>query len=134
MNSNMDTIVQWATILSPIIAVLVAVWVVISSKKDTDKQIESIKELSRQQIDASVKQVELEIEKNLLLARQAKQEWEGIKGINNSSLSGIVEWKDGVMRSFKENKPERDYKLYCQFIKDLEEIKRELVSNKNKMS
>jgi hypothetical protein len=129
----MDIIVQWATILSPIIAVLIAVWVILSSKKDTDKQIESIKELSSQQIDASIKQVELEIEKNLLLARQAKQEWEGIKDINNSGLSGIVEWKDGAMRSFKENKPERDYKLYCKFIKDLEGIKQGLVSNKNKM-
>ena len=46
-----DTTVQWATILSPIIAVLVAVWVVVSSKKDTDKQIESIKALSKLQIE-----------------------------------------------------------------------------------
>jgi len=130
----MDTIVQWATILSPIIAVLVAVWVVISSKKDTDKQIESIKALSRQQIDATIKQVELEIEKNLLLAKQAKQEWEGVQSINNSGLAHMVEWKNGVMQNFMEKKPERDYKLYCTFIKDLERIKQELVSNKNKMS
>ena len=56
----MDTIVQWATILSPIIAVLVAVWVVISSKKDTDKQIESIKALSKLQIEILATQIEME--------------------------------------------------------------------------
>lgn len=129
-----DTIVQWATILSPIIAVLIAVWVTICSKKDTDKQIESIKALSRQQIDASIKQVELEIEKNLFYAKQAKQEWEEIYDINHSGMAHIVEAKKIMMERFHENKPERDYKLYCQFIKDLEGIKQGLVSNKNKMS
>ena len=73
-----DSIVQWATILSPIIAVLIAWWMSRSSAKDTakqiaaleestTKQIESIKELARLQMDASIKQVELEIEKNLFL-------------------------------------------------------------------
>lgn len=130
----MDTIVQWATVLSPIIAVLVAVWVVISSKKDTDKQIESIKALSRQQIDATIKQVELEIEKNMFYAKQAKQEWEEIYGINHSGMAHIVEAKKTMMERFHENKPERDYKLYCQFIKDLEGIKQGLASNKITMS
>lgn len=74
----MNVIVQWATILSPIIAVLIAWWMSKSSAKDTakqiaaleestTKQIESIKELARLQMDASIKQVELEIEKNLFL-------------------------------------------------------------------
>lgn len=36
----MDTIVQWATILSPIIAVIIAVWASRKSAKDTAKQIE----------------------------------------------------------------------------------------------
>ena len=125
----MDTIVQWATILSPIIAVLIAVWVVISSKKDTDKQIESIKALSRQQIDASIKQVELEIEKNLFYAKQAKHEWEGVQNIKNSGMAQMGDWKEGMMKDFRENKPERDYQLYCKFIKDLEGIRKGLVDN-----
>ena len=37
----MNVIVQWATILSPIIAVLIAWWMSKSSKEDTAKQIES---------------------------------------------------------------------------------------------
>ena len=129
----MELIVQWATILSPIIAVLVAWWMSRSSAKATEKQIASIKELSRLQIEASIKQVELEIEKNLLLATQAKQEWEGIQNINGSSLSHIDEWKKGVMKQYQEQKPERDYHLYNKFVKDLETIKKGLEANKKKL-
>lgn len=131
---KMDIIVQWATILSPIIAVLIAWWTVRSSAKDTAKQIKSIKELSRLQMDASIKQVELEIEKNLFLAKQAQQEWEGIKEINNSGMASQVQWKEIRMQQFREQKPERDYHLYSQFIKDLEKIKKELLASKKKLN
>ena len=139
----MDAIVQWATILSPIIAVLIAWWMSRSSAKDTakqiaaleestTKQIESIKELARLQMDASIKQVELEIEKNLFLAKQAQQEWKGIEEINNSGMAHMVEFKNLRMQQFREQKPERDYHLYSEFIKDLKVIKNGLeVSKKN---
>ena len=141
----MNVIVQWATILSPIIAVLIAWWMSRSSAKDTakqiaaleestTKQIESIKELARLQMDASIKQVELEIEKNLFLANQAQQEWEGIKEINNSGMASQVQWKEIRMQQFREQKPERDYHLYSQFIKDLEKIKKELLASKKKLN
>ena len=141
----MDIIVQWASILSPIFAVIIAIWTSRSSAKDaakqiaaleesTTRQVESMKTLSQQMIDASIKQVELEIEKNLFLANQAKQEWDGIQNINNGGLSHIAEWRNGVMKQFQEQKPERDYKLYCKFIKDLEQIKKGLISNKKKLN
>ena len=60
--SNMDIIVQWATILSPIIAVLIAWWTVRSSAKDTAKKISALEESTREQISAleasTTKQVE----------------------------------------------------------------------------
>ena len=139
----MDAIVQWATILSPIIAVLIAWWMSRSSAKDTakqiaaleestTKQIESIKELARLQMDASIKQVELEIEKNLFLAKQAQQEWVEIDQINNSGMAFQVQWKEIRMQQFREQKPERDYHLYSEFIKNLKTIKKGLeVSKKN---
>ncbi len=133
-----------AIIIALIVPIGVAIWTVRSSAKDTakqiaaleestTKQIESIKELARLQMDASIKQVELEIEKNLLLATQAKQEWEGIQNINSSGLSHIGEWKDSVVKQFQEQKPERDYHLYSKFINDLEAIKQRLEANKKKM-
>ena len=63
--SKMDIIVQWATILSPIIAVLLAWWTVRSSAKDTNRKINSINELTRLQIDVSI----LEMENELSIAR-----------------------------------------------------------------
>ncbi len=103
-------------------------------EESTTKQVESIKVLSKQQIEASIKQVELEIEKNLLLADQAKLEWEGVQKITNGGLSNIAEWRNGVMKQFQEQKPERDYQLYCKFIKDLEAIKQRLEANKNQLN
>lgn len=134
-----------AIIIALIVPIGVAVWTVRSSAKDTAKQIaaleesttkqvESIKELARLQMDASIKQVELEIEKNLFLANQAQQEMEGIRNINQSGMAHISAWKDGVTRQWYENKPERDYHLYNKFIKDLNSIKKGLESNKKKLS
>ena len=133
-----------AIIIALIVPIGVAIWTVRSSAKDTAKQIaaleesttkqvESIKELARLQMDASIKQVELEIEKNLFLAQQAQQEMEGIHNINQSSMAHISAWKDGVTRQWYENKPERDYHLYNKFINELEAIKQNLEANKKKM-
>ena len=133
-----------AVIIALIVPIGIAIWTVRSSAKDTakqivaleestTKQIESIKELSRLQMDASIKQVELEIEKNLFLAKQAQQEWEGIKEINNSGMASQVQWKEIRMQQFREQKPERDYHLYSKFINDLEAIKKGLMANKKKL-
>lgn len=130
----MEIIVQWATILSPLIAVIIAVWSGLSSRKATAKQIESIKELSRLQMDATIKQVELEIEKNIFLAKQAQQEAEGILNINSSQLSNNQEWKNGVTKQWMEKKPGRDYLFYSQYVKELQDIKKDLVANKKKMN
>ena len=136
--------VQLATIISPIIAVVIAYWMSKSSKEDTakqvaaleestTKQVESIKALSKQMVEVSIKQVELEIEKNLLLAKQAKKEWEGIKDIKENGFP-IEEWRKKVIQDFRDNKPERDYNLYCKFIKELEVIKNDLEANKIKLN
>ena len=102
MTVEMTDIALGASIASPLVAVFIAWWTSISSAKDTakqiaaleestTKQIESIKELARLQMDASIKQVELEIEKNLFLAKQAQQEWVEIDQINNwNSLYGYM--------------------------------------------
>ena len=48
----MNTIVQWATILSPIIAVIIAVWASRKSAKDTAKQIAAIEESTKKQMES----------------------------------------------------------------------------------
>ena len=145
MTVEMTDIALGASIASPLVAVFIAWWTSISSAKDTakqiaaleestTKQIESIKELARLQMDASIKQVELEIEKNLFLANQAQHEWEEIDQINNSGMASQVQWKEIRMQQFREQKPERDYHLYSKFIKDLKTIKKGLEVSKKKLN
>lgn len=140
-----NTIVQWATILSPIIAVVIAWWTSRKSAKDTEKkiaaieesttkQIESVKELSRLTIEAAVKQVELECGKYLYIAKQAQQEKEGIEQILNSGMAHMSQWKEGAMRGFQEKKPERDYELTLKFIKELEKFKQRLEDSMKNLS
>ena len=132
-----------AIIIALIVPIGVAIWTVRSSAKDTAKQIaaleesttkqvESIKALSKQMIEASIKQVELEIEKNQILAKQAMQEWEGISNIKDKGFAQM-EWQNIALQDFRDKKPERDYQLYCKFIKDLEAIKNGLLANKKKL-
>lgn len=73
---NMEKIVQWATILSPIIAVIVAWWMSRSSAKATEKQIASIKELARIQIETTQLQINKELWEARALYFQASQKKE----------------------------------------------------------
>lgn len=140
----MNTFVQWATILSPIFAVAIAAFTCWLNARDVKRQVKSVRELSQQtinnttkevesikrlaklQIEASIRQVELEIEKYRLLAEQAKQEAKGVDDINNSGLSYMADYRIKMMQKQKEEKPQRDFLLYNGFIQRLGEIKSHL--------
>ena len=59
----MNELATWANILSPIIAVLIAVWVNCKSTKDTRKQIQSLKNLCIMQISNTLDMLEVELYK-----------------------------------------------------------------------
>jgi len=140
----MNNFVQWATIVSPIIAVAIAALTCWLNARDVKRQIESVKELSQQtienttkevesirklaklQIEASVNQVELEIQKYRLLAEQARQDADGIDDINNSGLAYSEDFRNGMIRKHMEGKPQRDFQLYEGFIQRLNVISKHL--------
>ena len=140
----MNNFVQWATILSPIIAVAIAALTCWLNARDVKRQIESVKELSQQtidnttkevesirklaklQIEASVNQVELEIQKYRLLAEQARQDAKGIDDINNSGLASVVDYRNAMIKKHMEEKPQRDFQLYEGFIQKLAVISKRL--------
>ena len=70
----MDSIVQWATILSPLIAVLIAWWMSKSSAKDTAKQISALEESTSKQIESVKKLARIQIE--LTSIQMGKELWE----------------------------------------------------------
>lgn len=141
----MTEVVQWATILSPIIAIIIAVVAIYFSSRDTNKkiaaieentakQIKSIKELSRLTIEAALKQVDLECAKYLYITKQAQQEKDGLDEVLNSGFSHMSEWREGAIKNFQIKKPERDYELTLKFIKELEKFKQRLEDSMKNLS
>ena len=60
----METFVQWATILSPIIAVGLAWWTSRSGARDTAKLVKSIKKLTKVQVQLTMLQFHKEFEED----------------------------------------------------------------------
>ena len=58
----MEAIVQWATILSPIIAVVIAIWASRSSAKETAKKIAALEESTTKQVESIKKLARIQIE------------------------------------------------------------------------
>ena len=99
----MEQVVQWVTIFSPIIAVVIAVWTSRSSAKDTakkiaaleestTKQVESIKELTQIQIDLSIMQLEKEATETRAHFKQtSKRFWDDMERDNNFNSFGPIE-------------------------------------------
>ena len=97
MNVEMNTIAQWASIISPLIAVIIAVWSGISSRKATTKQLSAIKESTEKQVN-SIKELtslqlqisRIQVDKELTNARYQyaliAEEVDNAKKINSSML------------------------------------------------
>ena len=68
------TIVQWATILSPIIAVILAWWTCRSSAKESAKQISALKRIAVLQIETSLLEMEYEFFKAETSMKEYKDE------------------------------------------------------------
>lgn len=72
----MDSVVQWATILSPIIAVVMARWTIRSSAKDTAKKLAALEESTHEQVAALDKSTKDQI---AALELSTKKQLESIK-------------------------------------------------------
>ena len=116
-----------SSLLLSVVTIVIAIWSARQTSKDATRQIASIKELSRVQIDASIRQVEMEIERNIIMAKQARYGLEVMENINNSGLSYDGTWREKMIQKSNEEKPKRDFELYCTFINDLQTIKNSLV-------
>lgn len=113
------------SILNTVLSVT-AIWIAIKSSRNTSKdatrQIESIKKLAKIQIETSIKQMEVEIKRNILLAQQAKEELNKMQEINNSPLAYQVEYRNEMLRRHKEEKPKSDLQFYNSYINSLNSI------------
>ena len=137
----MEYIVQWATILSPIIAVGLAWWAVRSSSKDTDKKIAAIKkssereinqlkELAQLEVEALTLKLDMELIQRQLMAQQADEERKGMQQIMSSSR---IAFQDLGLRDFESKQPERNLKYTKDFIQELKKLSERLEGLKKQL-
>ena len=108
MEMTVDIIISILNMMLSVTAIWIAIKSSRSTSKDATRQIESIKQLSKIQIETSIKQMEVEIQKNLLLAKQAQEELDKINSINSSPLAGQIDWRREMLRRNTEEKPKKD--------------------------
>ena len=135
----MYTLVQWATILSPIIAVLIAIWASRSSAKDTAKklvaleestkiQVESVKELTKIQIEITKLQLQKELwEANLRYSQTAQR----VADVKNRQFSNIIPEMEAY--HIREDK-KKDMTDNCDFWKNQVALLNELMRQVDELS
>ena len=138
----MEMMVQWATILSPIIAVVIAIWATKSNAKDTDKKIavfventekelQRLKELSRPQVEGVSTVMEMEMTKNRLISQQALDESREISQIMSENQ---LTFRNMRLNDFNSRKPERDNKYLNDYVQELNQLSRKLSQIKEQLN
>ena len=108
-----------ASLLLSVVAIGIAIYTSRRTSKDATRQIESIKKLAQLQIASSIKQVEMELEKNQIQIDLAMQEIQGIKKIDESVLAYNVAFREHQVKEFNEKRPERIYNVYREHTRNL---------------
>ena len=110
------------TILLSVVALIIAIWSSRSTSKAAEKQIIEIKQLSALQIDTTIKQLEVEIQKVMVEVKRSAQESRAIDEINNSGLAGQIDFRNLAMQQHQEGRALRDLKIYSECSRNLNEL------------
>lgn len=116
---------EWSTvttILLSVVAIIIAIWSSRSTSKVAEKQIQEIKQLSALQIDTTIKQLEVEIQKIMVEVKRSAQESKEIDAINNSGLASQIDFRNMAMQQHQEGRALRDLKIYSECSRNLNEL------------
>ena len=116
---------EWSsvtTILLSVVAIIIAIWSSRSTSKAAEKQIREIKQLSALQIDTTIKQLEVEIQKIMVEVKRSAQESKEIDAINNSGLASQIDFRNLAMQQHQEGRALRDLKIYSECSRNLNEL------------
>lgn len=132
MNLTVDIIFSSLNILLSVTAIWIAIKSSRNTSKDATRQIESIKQLAKIQIETSIKQLEIEIQKNVLLEEQANEEWNKMLYLNSPGFSDPT-WKELMIQRHKEQKPKQDLEFHQSYNSKLYVIRQNLSELMNKL-
>lgn len=129
----MENVFNWiGSIILPVVAIVISIRSSRQTSKDATRQIESIKKLTENQIDLMRMQLDAEIQKNRLLAKQECAEWQEMKELQNSQLG--VGYINSKKREIAEKRPQKQIEFYNTYIQSLNEIGGKLAKLKEKLN
>ena len=126
-----EIFVAIANVLLSVVAIIIAIRSSRQTSKDATRQIESIKQLATIQIETTLRQIEVEIQKNRFLGQQAREEWQEIRDLKNSHLGGDAGYH--MKREIMEERPQEQEKFYNACIRSLNESSGKITELKEKL-
>ena len=127
----MDIFVPIAHVLLSVVAIIIAIRSSRKTSQDAIRQIESIKQLSKIQVEVMRVKIESEVQKNKLLTQQAREEWQKIENIRKPQFGRTYE--DEERRKLAEERPRKQIEFYDTCIQNLNEISRKLAKLEEKL-
>jgi sensor domain CHASE-containing protein len=127
----MEIFVPIANVLLSVVAIIIAIRSSRKTSQDAIRQIESIKQLSKIQVEVMRVKIESEVQKNKLLTQQAREEWQKIENIRKPQFGRTYE--DEERRKLAEERPRKQIEFYDTCIQNLNEISRKLAKLEEKL-
>ena len=127
----MEIFVPIANVLLSVVAIIIAIRSSRKTSQDAIRQIESIKQLSKIQVEVMRVKIESEVQKNKLLTQQAREEWQKIENIRKPQFGRTYE--DEERRKLAEERPRKQIEYYDTCIQNLNEISRKLAKLEEKL-
>lgn len=130
-----------SSLLLSVVAIGIAIYSARKTSKDATRQIESIKELSKQTIDNTIKEVDsikdlarmqieaLTIEMDMEMAKygvQAERANEERKALSGIQQMNHLDVRDMMMKDYQAEQPLRDMKYIARLMEELRGINRRL--------
>ena len=143
---------HWEAISSlflSIVAISIAIWSSRQTSKEATRQIESIKELTRQsientneevehikdlaklQIETTLAEMDMEMSKHSILMQRADEERKAMNDINRSSS---IQFQEFARNSFETERPLRDMKYTHAYLSELRRIANKMNEIKSKLN
>ena len=137
----MEAVVQWATILSPIVAVFLAWYAGKSTANATARQIQAMREGTSEEVENLRKLANLQVE---TLAVELEREqiktslWSQLTAEERTEISRILDcnqmdFKRMMMNDFNAQKPVREQKYIDAYLRELNRLSKQLSQIKEQL-